>query len=412
MRLYVNETQDFILVVTTDESEILQPIYDMNRRGIIGVLLCLVICAVIGFVMATRLVRPILHTVRLTARIAKMDFREDIEQQTLNKRKDEMGLMARSINELQNELCSMTSAIKQNSVTLKEAAELLKVNSNMTMEQVENAVNEIANGATSQADETQKATENVVAMGKMVEDTNEKVDKLMDSARRMKEANQNAQQILTELKDISVRSEQHIDVIAKQTDVTNESALRIGEATKVIAEIAEETNLLSLNASIEAARAGEQGRGFAVVASEIQKLAEQSTDSAKVIDDIIKMLLADSEKAVETMGQVKKIIKEQTAHMERTDDAFEKIQQGVTESIDGMKVIADKTKALDEARIGVVDVVNNLTAIAQENAASTEETSASVVEVASIVTGISDKAEELNGLAEEMMDKMSVFKVN
>lgn len=411
---YVDD-ENFIFVVSTDEAEIMSPLDEINRFGLIGALCSLVIFGGIAFVVASLIVRPILHTVRLTSRIADMDFREDGMQKTLNSRRDEMGLMARSIYQLQQALGGIVEELRESSNALFQAAEILKKNSqdtNVAMQQVEDAVNEIANGASSQANDTQMATENVITMGQMVEETDKEVTVLMESAKKMQEANNSAQTILSELKKINEESESHIDVIAKQTEITNESALKIGEATQVITSIAEETNLLSLNASIEAARAGEQGRGFAIVATEIQKLAEQSTESARRIDEIIGMLLSDSERAVQTMGDVKNIMKEQTMHMEKTGEAFEKIHSGVQESIEGMNIIANKTKDLDNVRASVVDVVNNLTAIAEENAATTEETSASVAEATSIVNKIYQKAEELNTIADDLEEKMNVFQLD
>lgn len=412
---YVNDNADYILVVTTDEEELLTPLNSINSQGRKGILIALVVCILFDMPFITiAFIRPIFKLKDLTLKVAAMDFTENEEQEKLNKRKDEIGLIAQALASLKQELVNVVTTIRDHSDTLSVSSEALHTgatDTNATMEQVECAVNDIAQGATSQAEETQRATENVVTMGNMIQETTKKVEELMNSAEHMRIANQNAKQILTQLSEINERSEEYIDVIANQTDVTNESALKIGEATKIITEIAEETNLLSLNASIEAARAGEQGRGFAVVASEIQKLAEQSTESAKKIEDIITMLLADSEKAVETMGQVKDIMREQSKYMERTDEAFIQIEKDVEQSVAGMNVISAKTQELDEARINVVDIVNNLTAIAEENAASTQETSASVVEVASIVTGISEKAEDLNAIAQEMDEKVSIFKL-
>ena len=245
----------------------------------------------------------------------------------------------------------------------------------------------------------------------MIEDTNEVVDRLVGHAGRMKESSKNAKSILNELDQVNRKTEQYIDIIAKQTDTTNESARKISEAASMITEIAEETNLLSLNASIEAARAGEQGRGFAVVAAQIQKLAEQSNDSAKEIGDIIAVLLQDSEKAVEIMADVRSSMKEQSEHVERTDEAFGEIQGEIENSIEGMNLISGKTQNMDIARSKVIDGVQSLTAIAQENAASTEETSASVTEVSAIVNGISEKSGELRRVAQELENSMSVFKI-
>lgn len=412
---YVNDNADFILIVTTDEDEIFEPVDNINFRGRMGLLISFVICFIIAIAFITvMIINPIFKIEALTERVAGMDFSQSEEQARLNSRKDEIGLMSRALTSLREQLANVVMAIRENSNALVASAEALNsgaTDTNTTMEQVENAVNDIANGATNQAEETQEATENVILIGDMVKDTSKTVEELMVSANEMKRANENAQQIISALRDINRQSGEYIDVIAKQTEVTNESALKIGEATKLITDIANETNLLSLNASIEAARAGEQGRGFAVVASEIQKLAEQSTESARKIEEIINMLLIDSEKAVRTMGQVKEIIGQQTQHIIRTDKAFVQIQEGVSASINGMQVISDKTQKLDKARVNVVDVVNNLTAIAEENAAATEETSASVVEVASIVTDIAEKAQGLNSIAEELEEKINIFQL-
>lgn len=412
---YVNDSADFILVISADEDEILEPVDSINRQGIIGLAGAFVLCAVAATIFVSiSVTNPILKMEGLTEKIADMDFTTSDDQVKLSKRKDEIGQMAKAFEVLRGELIDVVTAIRKESNALAEAAGALYTNADHTcaaMEQVEDAVMDIAKGATGQASETQSASENVIYIGDMVRDTSDLVGDLMIGAKQVEAANNNAKEILIQLRDISHKSNEYIDIIAKQTEVTNESALKIGEATKLIADIASQTNLLSLNASIEAARAGEQGRGFAVVASEIQKLADQSTESAKRIDDIIKELLLDSEKAVTTMGQVKEILGKQNDCILSTDQAFLEIQTGVGNAVESMNVIAGKTQEMDKARVSVVDVVNNLTAIAEENAASTEETSASMATITGIVTEISDKTRVLNDIAKELEEKVSVFKL-
>lgn len=412
--VYVNDDKDFILVVTAGEKELFESVSRINRIGILGEIGCIIICGAFGCFLAYMIVRPIYAITKFTGKVADMDFTDNSMKSKFEKRRDESGMMGKAIMGLEKELVNVVNGIREQEQLLKDAAEALSRNSeetNIAMEQVECAVNDIAQGATSQADETQKATENVILMGDMVSDTEKEVSKVIDSSKIMENASDYAKQIFEDLEDINKKAEERIDSIAHQTDMTNESVLKISNAIDMITSIAEETNLLSLNASIEAARAGEQGRGFAVVAAQIQKLAEQSNESAKEIENAVIRLQTDSEEAVKIMADVKEIIREQSSYVDKSNTAFEDIKNGVRQSVDGMNTIYQKTVKLNDARANVVDVVQNLTAIAEENAASTQQTSASVTEVTSIVADMSLQARRLGEIADDLEEKMSIFKI-
>lgn len=410
----VTEKGHCILVVSADEDDLMGTVHKVTATGTTCTVIMIVIASIIAYLFVGKIVKPILSVTDVVGRLAHMDFTEIEGQDRLTARADETGQMSRAVAELRRQLADMVEELRGQSARLFEASDLMNANASetaTTVEQVEKAVSEISEGASSQADETQKATENVILMGNMVEDTTKQVEELTDNANSMRKSSDEAFSTLKTLEEINDQARAAIDVIYEQTNTTNESAMKIREATTLITSIAEETNLLSLNASIEAARAGEQGRGFAVVASQIQKLAEQSNDSARQIETIIDSLIADSQKSVETMEDVKKIMESQNESVGRTNESFVQVQDGITQSLDGVNRIADKTKRLDEARVNVVDVVQNLTAIAQENAASTEETSASVTEVSTIVYSISENANNLKDIAEHLEQSMSIFKI-
>lgn len=411
---YIVERGHCILVISADKDDLMSTVSRVTLIGTFCTTIMVIIASIIGFLFISKIVRPIIQVTDIIGKLAHMDFSEIEGQEKLTARADETGKMSRAVAELRSQLVNVVSDLQDQSQQLFEASDSLNTNASetsTTVEQVEKAVSEIADGASSQAEETQKATENVILMGNMVEETSQEVDDLINNANDMKKSGEEASVTLTALEKINDQAREAIDVIYEQTNTTNESALKIREATSLITSIAEETNLLSLNASIEAARAGEQGRGFAVVASQIQKLAEQSNDSARKIENIIDSLIEDSQKSVATMEDVKKIMNSQNESVGKTNEIFAQVQTGITDSIDGISRIADKTKKLDEARVNVVDVVQNLTAIAQENAASTEETSASVTEVSSIVYNISENAAQLKNVATRLEQNMNIFKI-
>ena len=411
---YVGVNASYILVISADEEEVFTVVDYILRKTGFTAILALVFFGLLGLWITGITVSPIHKITNIVVKMADMDFTESDIQDKLNHRKDETGSMSRAITRLRESLRQMAEGIKEESLEIYHASENLNANAESTAEnmaEVEKTVTEIADGATSQAEETQKATENVILMGSMVEETNMEVENLRDNASSIRKSSDDAMEILANLEEINRKTKDAIEVIYGQTNTTNQSAVKIREATEIITSIAEETNLLSLNASIEAARAGEQGRGFAVVASQIQKLAEQSDESAKQIESIVNSLIRDSEKAVETMDVVRDIIGRQSENVDKTNQIFRQVKSGIDSSIEGITAIAQKTGRMDEARINVVDIVQNLTAIAEENAASTEEASAAVTEVANIVSGISDNSEQMKKVSESLEKHVEIFKL-
>lgn len=314
------QQKQFILVVTADDADLLAPALMLEQRGILisGVLLLL--GALAAFVFATRITRPLSKITDSVNRIAQLDLRNDQVLEQCAAHRGEVGSIANAVLRMKEALTEIVQKIRQQSGQLFDASETLNNNAVKTagnVNNVETAVNEIATSATSQAQETQGATESIISMGTMIEDSTSQVKSMNETADVMNESGQIAKKALEELGEINERATESINVIYEQTNTTNDSALKIKDATSLIASIADETNLLSLNASIEAARAGEAGKGFAVVAAQIQKLAEQSNESAKRIEDIIRELLKDSETAVHTMEDVKKIMQEQNEKVKR-----------------------------------------------------------------------------------------------
>lgn len=413
--IYVGKSKDFILVVNANKKQALSGTTSIVTSTVKGSIFAMVLCLIVAIFVTRKIVAPIISATDTVEKLGNLDFSEDVssDKKMLN-RKDEVGVMLRSITELKNIIVKVMAEIRAYSESLGEAAEALKNSANESSTaagQVETAITGIADGASSQAQETQSATENVIVMGKMIEQASTEVEQLGDNAADMHKASENAMSILAELEKINQKTMEAIHIIGEQTQKTNESAAKIKVATDMISEIAEETTLLSLNASIEAARAGEQGRGFAVVANQIQKLAEQSADATTQITEVISELVNDAQESVQTMDEVKEVMNQQSENVSQTEKAFKNVEKGIAESIESVEKITDKTRKLDEARAGVVDVVQSLSAIAEENAASAEETSASASEVGSIMEDVSQNANMLDEIAVKLNENVKRFKI-
>lgn len=413
--IYPDVEHGFLLIISADKAEITSDIQSILLKTLLSTLIAFAICVVIALFCSAIITKPIKEMAEIADRFSTLDLRDDDRRERIGQRRDEVGLLGRSIGGVREQFHAIVTEIKTQSNNIHTTAASLDEHTKETLnniEQVERAVYEIAEGASSQAEDTQKATENVIRMGNMVEDTNQEVENLYLYANAMKKSGDDASKTLSDLEEINHKAKESIDLIYQQTNTTNESALKIREATELITFIAEQTNLLSLNASIEAARAGEQGRGFAVVASQIQKLAEQSNESARQIGEIITLLISDSGKAVDTMNEVMEIMEVQNKNIQQMGRQFEQLFAAIDKSNRGVGNIADRTKSLDEARVNVVDIVQNLTAIAEENAAGTQETSASVTEVNDIVSQISENANQLRRIAEELEHRMEIFRLD
>ena len=340
----------------------------------------------------------------LTAELGKIDL----------ERKDEIGVLADHANMVIGQLKDVIGQFGNTSDVIEEATVRLDKMAEQTStasEDVARSMGDMANGATAQASETQAVSDAIGRIGEGIEETSNAVAKLIVNADQMKAAGQEGVDSVGELKTISEKVKAQIAVIYDQTNTTNESAQEIHKATELISSIASETNLLALNASIEAARAGESGRGFAVVAEQIKNLAEQSNQSAKTIEGIINNLLADTEQAVKTMNTVDAIIGFQADKVEMTKRVFDKVNNGLIVTMEGVESIARSTKTLDEAKGRVIMSVESLSAIAEENAASTQETAASAGELTATIGEIKNATSRLNQVADNLTTQTNRFQI-
>lgn len=390
-----------------------QRIADKTKTSVIGLSAVFLVSLVIVTILARQMSKTMKRIDKALDTMSTGDLTVTFNDSDL-KRKDEIGNIARTTQVLRDRFTKVIGEIKESVSIVKKASDNVDTMSNQssrTVEDISHAIEEIAAGASSQADETQSAVGHVDNIGSLIRHVVEEVEVLSATASNMGEAENNAQNIMGDLVETTAKTSEAVELIATQTEVTNVSAKEIGQAVEIITNIASQTNLLSLNASIEAARAGEAGRGFAVVASEIQKLAEQSNQSAVKIQHIIDGLTVESNKTVKIMEEVKNAVSDQENKIHETKSIFGTVREGVEKSMDQINGISDESNALDVNKNKIVEVIESLSAVSEENAAATEETMASIEELTSMMLELAASANKLNELADNLENSVSVFKV-
>ncbi|MBE5911271.1 methyl-accepting chemotaxis protein [Pseudobutyrivibrio sp.] len=328
------------------------------------------------------------------------------------KRPDELGLMAASVLNLSQKLQSVIGNALNSSSELDVSAEYLSQTAetiSITADNVSSAVDHVAYGATNQAESLQDAVASVEEINDAIQLITDNTNHMNELAEYMQNHSQSSSAALQELQASTEETITAIEGIVSMIDQTNTAVNSISEAIEIINSIADQTNLLSLNASIEAARAGESGRGFAVVANEIRELADQSSAAAKNIQEIMRELSNDSEETMANAGEVQGTVQRQNEVISKTIDLVNSMISNIDESLVVTNEIADSVMKSDKATKVFSDTISSLSAISQENAASTEETRASMLELSDTVSKLSEKANNLNDISKILEKEMSFF---
>lgn len=408
---YIPE-RDWVFMIDASRSTIYSRVTG-SKINLIVVCLIVLLASVATIMLVTQLsLRGLGVLADGFAMVANCDLTEQKNLLTYNKRKDEIGMISRAANQLILELRNTLSNMKANSkelFTQSQDLNQLFVNTHTTMNQIDQAVQDLANGSGSLSDETQRANEHVREIGSMVEELSDVTSHLYHTSSSMQSITETVVTTLNTLKEVNEKTESSVNHVYNQTNITNEAVSKIQDALTIIASIADETSLLALNASIEAARAGEQGRGFSVVATQIKKLAEESNKSASSISQIIHSLMDDSHQTVQAMEDVLENVELQSKKVDNTLSSFFQLKTEIDESIIGINKISDQTQKLDQTRTSVIDVFNNLSAIAEENAASTQETSASITVINTDMLKISELSDALSHMADSTNDSVERF---
>ncbi|WP_353893540.1 methyl-accepting chemotaxis protein [Proteinivorax hydrogeniformans] len=376
----------------------------------------IVLSLIASYLIGAGTTKPIINITNRLERLASLDFTDEehsnIDKYT--KRKDEIGTMASAYNIMKKEVSALIKASSNFSEQLAASAEELSATSeefSKSSEEVAKSVEEIAKGATSQAQVTEKGTANINDLGTCIETNQDNVDKLNIYTKEIDSIKNDSSGIVNNLTQKNKQTNDAIVTINDNVLETNKGVQDITEANEVIKNIAGQTSLLALNAAIEAARAGEAGKGFSVVAEEISKLAAESAKSAEQVSKTIEKLSNKSNETVKVMEDTESIVLEQSDLVTETKSKFEQISDKLKSIEASLKDVNDSGHTMLIKKDEIVSVIENIAALAQQNAAGTEEITASTQQQSAASEEITRSSEELAKLAEELRGNIAKFKL-
>lgn len=409
--------------VCTDDGKVIGMAFAGEKEAIVNdarnnlmisfvkIALVLTVVYLIILIWLARIIRkPIAKTAADIENIANGNISNEISGSSQIAETDKLITASRILKEKLNDIVSGVNEhvlnLQQDTASLKERADFCNDGS----KQISQAMEELSVTAVTLAENVQDVNAKSLEMGNAITDINGDVQVLSDNSNHMDKANEDAAKSIETVLDSSNRSSAIVEKITNQIEETNQAISSINEAVDLIMDITGQTSLLSLNASIEAARAGQAGRGFAVVADEIKKLSEQSAQGADAIKQVADNIFEKSNESVALVNEVRELIGKEQEDISVSKESFEILSKTINDNLVAVSRISEKTKQLDTIKQAIIGNINDLSAISEENAASNQEVSANITNIAESIDEMNAATGHVNNISEELAQLMEYFK--
>jgi methyl-accepting chemotaxis protein len=379
-----------------------------------GFFVVILLSSMSAFVMSSSISKPILRVTELVDKTAKLDIAYDNSYEDVLKYTDETGIIARSVANLRLVLRETVNSIMQDSNILGSTSEDLGSVTRAGTESIKgvaSAIEDYASGAQDQASDAQHSSELLGHLAKDIEASVERATILKGLTAKVEKMNQESVGAIAELSDKFSNAKRATEELDANVLVLSERSTQIGNIVATIQSIAGQTNLLALNAAIEAARAGDAGRGFAVVADEIRKLAEQTSNSTGLIEGIVSDILREIGQTRGNMESSKDAVISASEVMGKVSDAFKAIEISMGETLGQLDGLNSSIRNIDNRKNGVMDAISGISAVTEENAASSEEISATMETQSELMKDINNSAQNIASIARQLGEMIAKFNV-
>ena len=409
--------------VCTDDGKVIGMAFAGEKEAIVNdaknnlmisfveIALVLTVVYLIILIWLARVIRkPLAKTAADIENIANGNISNEISGSSKIAETDKLITASKILKEKLNDIVSGVNEhvvnLQQDTASLKERADFC----NDGTKQISQAMEELSVTAVTLAENVQDVNAKSLEMGNAITDIDGDVQVLSDNSNHMDKANEDAAKSIETVLDSSNRSSAIVEKITNQIEETNQAISSINEAVDLIMDITGQTSLLSLNASIEAARAGQAGRGFAVVADEIKKLSEQSAQGADAIKQVADNIFEKSNESVALVNEVRELIGKEQEDISVSKESFEILSKTINDNLVAVSRISEKTKQLDTIKQAIIGNINDLSAISEENAASNQEVSANITNIAESIDEMNAATGHVNNISEKLAQLMEYFK--